>query len=442
MNRITHPILAVIVSALLAAWAPPARAAVDFTAVPAGDTPMANLVQVLHPSARQAAVSDTLGQLVIGRFKKDAKDKPAEFVIYPLDAAGALQIATPGTPAVPAVAAVAAVAATPTTPAVAAVEARAAIPAAPPTYVSVTVALPKPATLAALQNYPLSFAFHPKLPLLFVWQDATGQTLTSAKTDTVFKEFDHLLIYNVSNPAAPALVLQTCRGDQFAYGVPYGTLAFNADGTRLFIPALRMKDSPDNSSLAAMGYLKLDAAGTPVKDGGSLALVMQSMAPYTNYPPVLGCFPISDDITLYGGVYGPTTWDAGNRRAPFTAYILNLNLPHYMRMTLHPKLPQTYTTAMGYPYLYRMEEADGFATLLPQTLTFSGAAATTAPVVMTKGNLVAFGGANKVFVAALDAEGKLTDKLTQTPIANPAVDALVYSERFDRLYVAVEQLPP
>ncbi len=441
MRRNRPTILAVVVSVLLTASLSAARGAIDLNAAPDGDTSTANLIQVPHANSWQAAVSDRLGQLVIGSFNKKAKDKPGEFVIYPLDGAGALKIATPGKPAVPAVAAVAAVPATPTTPAVAAVPAKAAIPAVPPVYVSATVALPRPASLAAFQNYPLSFAFHPKLPLLYVWQDILGQAMTSAKNNVVFKEFDHLLIYNVSNPAAPTLVLQTCRGDEFSYGLRYGPLAFNAEGTRLFLPNLRLKESPDNNSIPAIGYLKLDAQGMPIKDGDTPAMVTQGITAWATYPPVLGCFPISDDITLFCGMYGPTTWDASNRRAPFCTYVLNPTYQNTMRMTLHPKLSVFYVTTMGGPFVYRMEHADGFVTLLPQTLTFGGAAATTLPVLMTKGNLLAFGGVNKIFFVALDAEGKLTNKLSQTPVANPSVDSLVYSERFDRLYVGVEQLP-
>ncbi len=109
MRRNRPTILAVVVSVLLTASLSAARGAIDLNAAPDGDTSTANLIQVPHANSWQAAVSDRLGQLVIGSFNKKAKDKPGEFVIYPLDGAGALKIATPGKPAVPAVAAVAAV---------------------------------------------------------------------------------------------------------------------------------------------------------------------------------------------------------------------------------------------------------------------------------------------------------------------------------------------
>ena len=47
-----------------------------------------------------------------------------------------------------------------------------------------------------------------------------------------------------------------------------------------------------------------------------------------------------------------------------------------------------------------------------------------------------------VAVAGLDATGRFTaGGATGTAVNNPSVEALTYSEKFDRLYVAVEKAP-
>jgi hypothetical protein len=47
-----------------------------------------------------------------------------------------------------------------------------------------------------------------------------------------------------------------------------------------------------------------------------------------------------------------------------------------------------------------------------------------------------------VFAASLDATGRFAaDGATGTVVNNPSVEALTYSEKFDRLYVAVEKTP-
>jgi hypothetical protein len=54
---------------------------------------------------------------------------------------------------------------------------------------------------------------------------------------------------------------------------------------------------------------------------------------------------------------------------------------------------------------------------------------------------VAVGGVNRVHLIALDAQGRMKAERQDVSVQNPTITALAYSEKFDRLYVAVEKLP-
>jgi len=50
-------------------------------------------------------------------------------------------------------------------------------------------------------------------------------------------------------------------------------------------------------------------------------------------------------------------------------------------------------------------------------------------------------GTSKIYVAKLDGD-RFAGPVTSVTVNSPAVEALAYSEKFDRLYVAVEKAPP
>ena len=58
--------------------------------------------------------------------------------------------------------------------------------------------------------------------------------------------------------------------------------------------------------------------------------------------------------------------------------------------------------------------------------------------MLTRGNKVAVGGHYHVYVIDLDEKGRPRPEVLRVRVLNPHVRALVYSERFDRLYVGVE----
>ena len=74
--------------------------------------------------------------------------------------------------------------------------------------------LPRPQSLSTFPSSAKSLIFHPRLPLLYVWQDIDAP-IKGPKVEAV-QEFDHLLIYSIAPGKAPTKVHQ---GEIFLRGV-------------------------------------------------------------------------------------------------------------------------------------------------------------------------------------------------------------------------------
>ena len=100
------------------------------------------------------------------------------------------------------------------------------------------LALPKPAALAKHANYPLGLLFHPRLPVLYVWQDIAAPPQDQQENHAAFTnwlEFEHLLIYAVK-PTGLELVETAAHGVGFHCGLSGGTVGLDAAGKTLFLP--------------------------------------------------------------------------------------------------------------------------------------------------------------------------------------------------------------
>lgn len=335
--------------------------------------------------------------------------------------------------------------------------------------------LPKPATLAQRETSPLALAFHPSLPLLYVWQDVKAQGGDpEPPADPAWKDFDHLHIYAVDR-LAPELLVSLCRGPRFHTGCVAGSLCVDVAHGKLYVPNLRFGDKNPPES-AAVGWFHLDADGLPVagddepakpappaKDltgrAARVAALRTAIAankpvgafrhtPPTTYgfhwwPCGAGFIPYSRDVFIACGPFGPVTWNGADRRARAQVFLMPVNFVTYYvtRIAGHPTLPVVFASLVGYPYVHRIEHAEGYLTLAPQVVNLEGATLKTPPVVLTKRNLVAFGGPSTVYVAAIDAAGKFKDEKGVLLTVNAtSAEGLAYSEKFDRLYIAVEKL--
>lgn len=389
------------------------------------------IVPLVVPAATCAATGDALGIVAVGH----KVEKRATLSLFRLDAAGK--------------------------------------PAGAP----VVVPLPKPATLAARETYPLSIIFHPSLPLLYVWQEVEalkGDPMPPA--DPAWKDFDHLHIYALDT-AIPELLLSLCRSSRFHTGTVAGTLCFDGATGRLYVPNLRYgKINPPE--YAAVGWFSLGGDGLPVaadeepvkpepavarekaaadrparlaalrtalaadKPVGAFRQTPDKTYGFHAFPCGAGFVPISRDVFIAAGPFGPVTWNAADRRAQALVFLMPVNFVTYYctRMTSHPRLPVVYATMAGYPYANRVEHADGYLTLAPQVAHIDGAALRTGPVVLTKRNLIAWGSTGAVHIAGIDAEGRFkAEGGLQVTVPSATVDGLAYSEKFDLLYVAVEK---
>jgi hypothetical protein len=397
-------------------WTASAPAQPHTTLSPAKDGELANLVPVPVNDARSVALSETLGLLA---FCQDGPRPEARVSLVRLDAKGN------------------------------------------PAPYATTWKLPRPANPPKINAYAVSACFHPKLPLLYVWQDLAQPFPNPPKPmPPEIKPFDHLFIYNVAKDP-PELVVALCRGDGYAWGLQGGALAVDSSGEFLHIPNVRDATKPDNFFFH-LGRFRLDADGLlflgekEVKEplaarvkkltdlNTSKGLPPHQVTPL-EYVYMFGFsyagyghsyYPLSRDVVIASNWSCLLSWRPDDKAA--TLHALPLKVQGLMLLGLHPRLPCVYATPTPTDSVFRVGLAEGYLTLLPHQYTIPRARLTSPPVVLAKSAKLAVGGRYHVYVADLGAEGELRPEVTRVPVLNAQVRALVYSERFDKLYVGVE----
>jgi hypothetical protein len=330
-----------------------------------------------------------------------------------------------------------------------------------PAAYSIPLKLPPVApTLAAkFASYPLALAFHPKLPLLYVWQEINVPFGNPpAPPLPGLEQFDHLLIYNVAK-GTPELVVGLCRGPYFLYGMGGGGLAVDKTGSYLYVP--NMKD-PKNYGNFLFGRFTLDEAGLPKLDDKEAKLPAAArpkrLADLNAAKPVLphqitphgfttffsfntfGCgfgfHTVSKDVVVAGAWNGLITWQPDDPRLQVAGFSLRHSGNKFLGA--HPDLPVLFVTIASTDALYRVEHIDGLATLVPERWTFADEILLSPPVVLPKSKKLVVGGRYHVNVVSLDDQGRCRPEVVQVPVFSPTVRALAYSERFERVFTAVE----
>jgi 6-phosphogluconolactonase (cycloisomerase 2 family) len=327
-----------------------------------------------------------------------------------------------------------------------------------PSAKAITWKLPSHLVLAKDGNYPLSMTFHPKLPLLYIWQEANlNYTAATIKAPpAAFWEFDHLIIYDVSK-SPPELVIGLCRGEDYLFGQQGGAVAIDPEGAFLYIPNVREKP---NRALWKFGRFPLDSEGLPKvlekefpREEKLKELIKwnakKTPTPEERTPPdhvntfapnpfgsVMSMVPLNREVILAGGTKGVMTWRPEDKIVALNALPLKFHNPSYL--AVHPKLPAVFVCRPPSDSLFRVEQVDGYWTLLPRQYVFPETKLTSMPAVLTKSNQVAVGGHHFVYLLSLDSEGHPQPEVVQMQVFNPGVRALVYSEKFDRLYVSMD----
>jgi hypothetical protein len=327
-----------------------------------------------------------------------------------------------------------------------------------PAAYSTSWKLPKPVdALAKAGTYPLSVAFHPKLPLLYVWQDVNlnyGLQITSLPPE--WKQVDHLLIYNITKET-PELVVALCRGEDAMHGAQGGMVTVDKAGEYLYVPNLR-----DKSGWIHFGRFRLDADGLPIADDADVKLpfadrvkklternITKGVAPVQQTPVEyqylhqMGpfgtghCFHLlAKDVILSCGQTGVMTWRPEDKVVAVHGMALKTTGNHLLGV--HPSLPFLFVTAANTDSFYRVGHSEGYLSMLPLQITLPDTRLFSAPVAFDKGSRVAVGGNYHVYIVSLDAKGEPQPAVTKVPVLTPTARALVYSEKFDRLYVGVE----
>ncbi len=372
--------------------------------------PPAFLTQVLVPDANCAAVSPVAPVLVVGHRSTNGQ----HLAVFRLDGAG--------------------------------------LPAGAPTWIT----LPKPAVLATNVNYPLGLQFHPKLPLLYVWQDITAPPGDKQEKHAAFSnhlEFDHLLLYAIK-PGALELVQTGARGTGFRCGLAGGTIGLDFDAKTLFVPNALGATWDE----AGIGAYELDEEGLledqdrPTAESGKVkgvsaapknrferrVVLLQRKRTHRYYPSGAGWFAGREAMVM-GGYSGCLVIDfnQGNLRQTW------FNLPDVVGNCVvagHPQAPAVYLAVQNTPRLFQIAHSDGYVSLLPQAATAFGARLTGAPVVLTKQSQVAVGDARALQLFGLQADGRLDGKVEQLPLPAAQVRGLAYSGTHSRLYVAVDKV--
>ena len=394
---------------------------------PGKDGTIDNLVRVVVPSARSAAVSDAHGLLA---FTHHPRPGGPQVSLCRLDRDGK------------------------------------------PEEKPATLALPSPNGLGALPTVALSLAFHPKLPLLYVWQDVVlskdkGNNIIplTAAEEAAANQLDHLFIYRLDKGEAKLLV-GLCRGEKFGRGAPAGDVGIDPDHGRLYIPNIRPNAK---QRILVVGSFVLDRQGLPLpgKEGSDddtslearvkaindlkndgKPILPQRVAPLTGeaFPDLpsgcgFGYVPIAKDVVLFGGYHDVAliTWAPDDRRTKLTVYQGDGGYRCYYPV-MHPSLPVVYSAFMNAPWLFRFDMADGFPAMVPTHIELRGAEFFSPPLIVRKTGELVFGGRDRVFAIKLDDKGRLTDERRQMVVGSQRVEAVAYSEKYDRLYVGVEKL--
>jgi hypothetical protein len=319
--------------------------------------------------------------------------------------------------------------------------------------------LPRPPEVLAKFGFSaLSVAFHPKLPLLYVWQDVGlnyGVPLTGQPP--AWSQFDHLLIYSIAKET-PELVVSLFRGEQTHFGMSGGALAVDPAGEFLYVPSV----CEAKSRFLHFGRFRLDGDGMPLADTADLKLplparikklVERSVAktltptqitpieyvhvlPMNLYGGANSIYLLSKDAIITGGPHGVVTWRPDDKLA--TMHALPVKTPGQTLVSAHPTLPYLFATTANTDSFFRVAHADGYLSQLPLQITLPQTRLFSTPMVFDKGKRVAVGGHYYVYIVSLDAKGEPEPAVIKVPVLSPTVRTLIYSERWDRLYVGVE----
>lgn len=288
---------------------------------------------------------------------------------------------------------------------------------------AVRLALPAAGLPAGADHLPLALAFHPRLPLLYVWQDYR----LPAEAAPPGEDFRHLLVYLVGRGRL-VLLAEQGRGGAFRGGQGRGALALSADGRRLFLPNLDARGP-------AVGYYRLNSQGLPFGEGADATVTVAGLGGLSDgYPTGVGFAAGTGAAVILAGSEGFITWDTGNHLARFALFPLE-NLPRVNALGAHPTQAVAYLLPLGGNRLHWMRHADGYLTLLPGRLEVSGARFRSGPLVFAPENILLAGGENRLYLVSLDERGYPDGPVSEEPVAAGENPVFAVASAPPRVYV-------
>ena len=151
----------------------------------------------------------------------------------------------------------------------------------------------------------------------------------------------------------------------------------------------------------------------------------------------MGLYLLDRDTILASGISGVMTWRPNDKNVTLACLPLGTRTATFL--TAWPERNLAFVSQYQQDTLFGLALAEGNWTLMPRRWLLPEAKLASGPVVLPKTNQVAVGGQNQVYVVALDDQGRARPQALRVGVTNPNVRALVYSVKFDRLYVGVEQ---
>lgn len=284
---------------------------------------------------------------------------------------------------------------------------------------------------------PVGVVFHPKLPLLYVWQElvVSPADLADAKKPFIKEKFFHGLIYQIG-AGGPKLLESFGNGWSFDFSPgAFNGLSLSPSGMRLFPPSAYVGNDGPNS-VSAMAYYELGADGLTAKGDDKTTPILMRQPwgdPLTNG---WGFVPASDNVVVIANRSGFCTWDIDNRLARYTIFYLNIG-GATLRIGGEPAGPSVYGASIGSGNAFSMQQVEGYITLVPKMISLP-LPLTSRPVAMTKRKLAAIPAKDHVYLATVDDNGEFTGKVMDLPAVGFMGYAAAYSAKSDRLYLCVE----
>ncbi|NQU09718.1 hypothetical protein HQ590_02930, partial [bacterium] len=208
----------------------------------------------------------------------------------------------------------------------------------------------------------------------------------------------------------------------------------DAETRRLYLPCLRDPAHPDPGN-RAIGYLDLDEQGLPVLTNGQARPSEFLNTDQISAVPGHGWAILATNRVVCGAHGTLIFWDQADRASRCQVFIA---APYHPQVIAgHPNGELLYVIYIQQT-LYEVELADGRPTLQPRYLDLLGLSL---PVVMARRQRLAIGHRDRVSLVNLNDGGRITGEYSHVTAPGFRGTALYYSPRFDRLYIAVENIP-